>query len=521
MKQQLCLLVFLLFNVLQTNAHLGSPDIFYEGYAGPYKIQVHIQPPDVVPGIACIFIKTKEPGISKIVVQPVYYKYGSEGAPRGDQLLKAPDAKNAYMGQLWLMAFGSASVRVSVEGLKGVGSTIVPVAAVATATRSMDTTTEIILIVLGLLLFIGMVTMLGASAIQAILPAGKNFDSEKKKKELKIMVLCAVFLAGGLYFAKGWWNVVEGKYRKNMYRPFSMQTSMGLKNGSKVLKINLINHDWLDRRLSDLVPDHGKMMHLFLIGDSANVFVHLHPSRRDSAMFYSKLPALAAGTYAVFADVVHENGMVETLTDTLSIGKQISTEPSEDPDDSWWSAVNLDTSSAEYKIIWTGKDSIQEKEFTSLSFVLRDAQSKSLQPDPYLGMAGHAVVMKQDRSVFIHLHPMGTVSMASQAALAGKVIGNITLCNPIPDSLIKAGDTLSNLVDQDRISTMHQRPASSKVSINDTISFPYAFPSHGTYYLWVQMRKKGKVYSQRFTLHIAAHKTSIPQLGNNSPSKAQ
>jgi hypothetical protein len=30
----------------------GSPDVFFEGQAGPYKLLVTIRPPQVVPGVA-------------------------------------------------------------------------------------------------------------------------------------------------------------------------------------------------------------------------------------------------------------------------------------------------------------------------------------------------------------------------------------------------------------------------------------------------------------------------------------
>ena len=34
------------------SAHVGSPDVFYSGRAGPYDIRVIIRPPEVVPGVA-------------------------------------------------------------------------------------------------------------------------------------------------------------------------------------------------------------------------------------------------------------------------------------------------------------------------------------------------------------------------------------------------------------------------------------------------------------------------------------
>src|SRR5437899_1739182 len=33
-------------------AHVGSPDVFHEGSAGPYRLLVTIRPPQVVPGVA-------------------------------------------------------------------------------------------------------------------------------------------------------------------------------------------------------------------------------------------------------------------------------------------------------------------------------------------------------------------------------------------------------------------------------------------------------------------------------------
>ena len=38
--------------LLVTSAHVGSPDTFYEGDAGPYRLRVIVRPPGIVPGRA-------------------------------------------------------------------------------------------------------------------------------------------------------------------------------------------------------------------------------------------------------------------------------------------------------------------------------------------------------------------------------------------------------------------------------------------------------------------------------------
>ena len=41
------------------SAHVGSPDVFLEGNAGPYKLFVTVRVPQVIPGIAEIEIRSE------------------------------------------------------------------------------------------------------------------------------------------------------------------------------------------------------------------------------------------------------------------------------------------------------------------------------------------------------------------------------------------------------------------------------------------------------------------------------
>ncbi len=51
-------------------AHVGSPDVFLEGSAGPYPMYVTIRPPSVIPGVAEIEIRCASPDIRAIHVTP-------------------------------------------------------------------------------------------------------------------------------------------------------------------------------------------------------------------------------------------------------------------------------------------------------------------------------------------------------------------------------------------------------------------------------------------------------------------
>ena len=63
-----------------SSAHIGSPDAWYEGNAGPYHLVVRVATPGVVPGVAKVFVRVNETGVEQVTVQ----------ANRFDALTAAP-----------------------------------------------------------------------------------------------------------------------------------------------------------------------------------------------------------------------------------------------------------------------------------------------------------------------------------------------------------------------------------------------------------------------------------------------
>ena len=91
--------------------------------------------------------------------------------------------------------------------------------------------------------------------------------------------------------------------------------------GRRQLALTLTDPGWLPmRRLDDLLPDHGHLMHLFVVRlPGLDAIAHLHPTESAPGHFTQPLPALPPGAYALFADVVHGNGFAETATSTIEI----------------------------------------------------------------------------------------------------------------------------------------------------------------------------------------------------------
>ena len=87
-----------------------------------------------------------------------------------------------------------------------------------------------------------------------------------------------------------------------------------------------------------------------------------------------------------------------------------------------------------------------------------------------MGMAAHAEFVRSDFSVFAHIHPAGSVPMAS---------------------LMVAQKDFGLPMDHN---SMHFLPAA--------VSFPYGFPQPGDYRLFVQVKRHGQVETGVFDTHV-------------------
>jgi hypothetical protein len=124
-------------------------------------------------------------------------------------------------------------------------------------------------------------------------------------------------------------------------------------------------------------------------------------------------------------------------------------------------------------------------------------------------MMGHAVVMKDDGSVYIHLHPVGSYSMASQQSIQNrfdKVTGPInwdklTKASLFMDSINQVVARLDSLTEDERnkllMGSMPHATDSAHAE-HSTVTFPYSFPSPGNYRIWIQMKRNGKILNSAF-----------------------
>ena len=446
-------------------AHVGSPDVFFQGKAGPYPLLVTIRPADVVPGVAQIQIRSLADGISEIRLSPTPATgEASKHPPTADIATHPASDPKTFEGGLWLMTAGSWVVRIHASGAAGEGDLVVPVPSVASKIAPMSQGMGYFLTGMMVFLVGGMVALVGAAVRESRLEPGVASPGWSPKT-LAAMALTAALLVLALWGGNAWWASDAEQVQLRVYKPLGI-TAMVNAEGHADFK--LTDPGWLAlRKLDDLIPDHGHMMHLFLIRMPAlDQVYHLHPDQTATAFFGMDLPSLPAGDYKIFADIVHENGLEETAIGETSL-TAIQGKPLSGDDAGGSGATDLGNG---YSMVWQrdAEGPVKAKELTAFTFAIKGPDGKPVGDlEPYMGMGGHAEFVKRDATVFAHVHPTGSVSMASVAVAS-------------PTAMV----------------AMHEmNPGAS-------VSFPYGIPTPGQYRIFVQMKRAGKVETGAFDLEV-------------------
>lgn len=477
---------------LASMAHVGSPDTFFTGEAGPYRVRVTVRLPGVIPGLAQIGVRL--PGespesIRSVAVQAVQWNVGREGAPPPDPAQPVPGDPELFAADLWLMLATSHRVLVEIDGARGRATAVVPVLALATKQRDMDPRLGGILVALGAFLSLGLVTLVGAAVRESVLPPGATPDRRRRWRARFAMGFAGILIALVLWGGNAWWKLEAAAYdRFTLYRPFAATASARADDGRRILTLTIDDERWPRpatelTRYNALLPDHGKLMHMFLVREPAlDVFAHVHPVPQTPAAlaFDLQMPPIPPGRYRIYADIVHESGYAQTMVAAADVPAPVF-DSSADSDDSWFMAAAVpEAHTAVFTfrdgstLTWErGPNPLRQQEERELTFVAREADGSAMPLEPYMGMPGHVAVTRDDGTVFVHLHPSGSISMAALQKFQG-------------DARATPGSD---------VHTSHARN-------EGRLEIPYAFPRAGRYRLWVQVKRQDEVMTAAFDAQI-------------------
>lgn len=473
-------------------AHIGSPDVFYEGQAGPYHLLVTIRAPSVIPGVAEIEVRSSANDVDVVHIVPTPLTGpGAKFAPVPDLAQRSKDDPQFFTGSLWMMTSGSWQVRVTAEGPKGKGDLSVPVPALSSSTKKMQAPTGIVLAALGLLLLVGAVSIVGAGVREGQLEPGVQPDPSRVRRARFVMAATAVFVIALAALGGLWWKSEASVYDTHIFKPLQMAAT--LENGER-LTLRLTDPGWTRwRKIDDLVPDHNHLMHLYVISlpDMDRVW-HLHPDRVEAGLFTKDLPAMPAGRYALYGDIVHADGLPETLVTEITLpaiqGKPML------GDDSGGAGPPISLADPHRtvaqladgtRMVWIRDPGpLHARRAMFFRFRLEDAGGQPARDvELYMGMPGHAAFVASDRSVFAHVHPSGSVPMAALSLTQNANDGAAAMA---------AMPGMSGNMDH---SGMIQ-------ALPPEVSFPYGFPKPGNYRIYVQVKRGGKVETGIFDARV-------------------
>jgi hypothetical protein len=214
-----------------------------------------------------------------------------------------------------------------------------------------------------------------------------------------------------------------------------------------------------DRRaLTDYEVVHEKQFHLLLISKDLAHFAHEHPIMDPDGTWRVPITFPAPGDYRFFCDVTPTGQSQQVLRADVRVAGQAQAQP-----------LVVD---AAPKVIDGVKVELVTRRFRVGETILTFRLSRDGKPvrdlEPYLGALGHLVIVDQSLMQFLHAHPL--------EAGGGHDMGKM--------------DEAAN------------RSLAARRSGGPEVRFHTEFTSPGTYKMWGQFQRGGKVFTAPFVVKV-------------------
>lgn len=226
----------------------------------------------------------------------------------------------------------------------------------------------------------------------------------------------------------------------------------------------------------DLPPVHEKPIHLILVSGDLAEFNHLHPELQPDGSYRVGFTFPHGGSYRLYADF--------TPTGASQIVERYSVDVSGTPAQrvTLMEDKSFAKSSEGLRVNMQPSAPLRAGREVQLDFSVTDEASGKPVTDlqPYLGSLAHFVIITEDTTKYLHVHPMeaGAMPGMNDEGMMGKM-----------DEQMDAGPP---------------RKAASKL----TVSAHTTFADAGLYKLWAQFQRAGRVITIPFILRVNGGETA-------------
>jgi hypothetical protein len=257
--------------------------------------------------------------------------------------------------------------------------------------------------------------------------------------------------------------------------------------------LKIVNED--DTPVKDFAVVHDKLMHLIVVSKDLSWFNHVHPEYKGNGVFTLRTSLPRAGQYKLFADYTPKDGEHEVAQHELRVtgGNALPGKPTliADKMQGAWMTKRVSShaedtapgaSGTPYEVaLMPMPGNLEAGKDVMLHFQVRDASSKPLNNlQPYLGAMGHAVILSNDATNYLHTHPTD-----------GKHEGH--------GSMDHASGAKSGTDGADASST----------SGGPDVMFHTNFPTPGLYKVWGQFKHNNKIITAPFVLNVGGTQTKV------------
>ncbi len=167
------------------------------------------------------------------------------------------------------------------------------------------------------------------------------------------------------------------------------------------------------RPVQSFALNHEREIHLIAVSSDLSEFQHLHPVDEGQGHFTVETVFPKGGAYKLFADFVPVGGTHQVAqTEVTVAGKTAAAVPLVPDKKLVKTAENTVTT------LQTGERKAGKE--TTLAFSFKDAKTgKPVQDmEPYLGAAGHVVIISSDLKHYLHVHPKEGQTAGPEALFA-------------------------------------------------------------------------------------------------------
>jgi hypothetical protein len=148
---------------------------------------------------------------------------------------------------------------------------------------------------------------------------------------------------------------------------------------------------------------HERPMHLFVVGDGLDFFVHEHPVQQRDGVFMLDVPLPRPGPYMAIAEFLPAGGTPQTFQQAFTTGEPFDRRPAP--------AADTAPKIVEGMRVSIDASALRSGEAGKVTFRIEDAESAAPVTDlePYLGASAHLLIVPIDLTEAIHGHPTDNV----------------------------------------------------------------------------------------------------------------